>query len=247
MDSAPLSASISSKKEREDIFALFIKKKEMRFCEIEKALNVRSNHLSYHLEKLVSDDILKKEDDTYSLTRNAEGLIPFFAHITGKEQGPLSIMTAAVIHSGADGDKICLLRREKRPYKGYWGVIGGKLKLHESIRETALRETKEETGIDCEFDRLASVLHERVKEDDKVKHSFVIFFCKLKAKTTKLVHSEEGRLEWFSIKDLPKNIIPSDLLMIEELLDGDFCAKDIIIEEKDGELKDMEVEHGGRL
>lgn len=235
--------AIASKKEQQDIFALFIKNHQLKFSDIEKTMALRSNHLSYHLDKLVYDGVLTKRDDFYVLTQDGEAMIPFFSQITGKEQGPLSIITAAIIN----GEKICLLQREKRPYKGYWGLIGGKLKLSESIRETALREAKEETNLDCTFEKLVSVLHERVKEEDTVKHAFVIFFCKLAALATKTRSCDEGKLAWFELSNLPPNIIPSDRVMITELLHQDFCAKDVLIVEKDGQLTNMEVEHGGWL
>jgi ADP-ribose pyrophosphatase YjhB (NUDIX family) len=232
-----------SKKEREAIFDLFTKSRQLRFNEIEKQVGIRSNHLSYHLDKMLEDNILTKSGEVYKLTTEAEKMIPFFAHITGKESGPLSIITAAIINKG----KICLLKRAKRPYQGYWGLIGGKLKLEESIKGTALREAKEETGLDCQFNKISAVLHERVKEKGTVKHAFVIFLCKLTANDSKLKPTDEGEIDWFDLKKLPENIIPSDRIMIEKLLDGDFCSKDVIIDDADGVLKDMEVVEGGRL
>ena len=235
--------SVLAKKEREDIFGLFVKQQRLRFSEIGKQLKIRSNHLNYHLEKMIDASIIEKTDDHYHLTKNAEKMIPFFAQITGKEQGPLSIITAAILN----GNRICLLRREKRPYQGYWGMIGGKLRLSESIRETALREAKEETNLDCDFEKIAAVLHERVNDSDVIKHAFVIFLCRLTTDQTELKSTEEGELKWFDLSDLPEKIIPSDTVMIKELLDEDFCCKDVIIEDKDGHLVSMVVKDGGGL
>ena len=227
-----------NKKEREDIFALFVKNHKLKFNEIEKQMEIRSNHLSYHLNKLVEDDILVKEDEYYVLTKEAEKMIPFFAHITGKEQGPLSIVAAASVNK----NKICLLKREKRPYKGYWGVIGGKLQLPESLKDTALREAKEETNLDCSFDKVCAVIHERVVDDGLYKVALVIFLVKLTTDQTNFKADEEGELEWFDLDNLPEKIIPSDKLMITELLDKDFSYVSLIMEDKDGELVSMKVE-----
>lgn len=229
--------TILSKKEREDIFELFTKKHTMTFSEIERGLQIRSNHLSYHLDKMVKQGILEKANDLYQLTGEAEKLIPFFAHMVGKEQGPLSIVVCGIVNN----DKICLLRREKRPYKGYWGMIGGKLKLDESVKDTALREAKEETGLECSFDKVSAVLHERVKQESDTVHAFIIFLCLLKSEDEKLRYTEEGKAEWFKIDDLPEYIIPSDKFMIQELLENDMCFKDIEIMDSCGELKDMVI------
>lgn len=226
-----------SKKERENIFALFLRKRQMKFNEIEKELGVRSNHLSYHLAELIRDGVFEKEGENYKLTKEGEKLIPAFAHLTGKEEGPITIVASAVLNGG----RICLLKRNKRPYMGYWSIPGGKLKLSESVRDAALREVKEETGLDCRFDKVSSVLHERVKDEGMMKHAFVIFLCKLATEQTELKVSDEGGLEWFELSDLPKEMIPSDRLMVEELLDGDFSCKTVILEDKDGKLGKMKV------
>jgi len=226
------------REEREKIFELFIKKHKLRFSEIEKEIKIRSNHLNYHLKKMIEEDLLEKKDGNYKLTTEAEKIMPFFAHLTGKEQGPLTIIAAAIMKDG----KICLLKREKRPYKGYWGMIGGKVMMNETIKEATLREVKEETCLDCKFDKLVAVLNERVVENGEVKHAFNIFFCKVIAESDEFACSDEGELKWFSMNKLPSNIIPSDRLMIKDLLNKEFNFKEIVIEEKDAELIKMRVD-----
>ena len=227
-----------NKKEHKDIFSLFVRNHRLKFNEIEKNLDIRSNHLSYYLSKLVEDNILEKEDEYYILTKEAEKMIPFFAHITGKEQGPLSIVAAAIVNK----NKICLLKRAKRPYKGYWGAIGGKLQLQESLKETAIREAKEETNLDCKFDKVSAVIHERVIDSDIYKIALVIFLVKLTTDQTDFKADEEGDLEWFDLDNLPEKIIPSDKLMITELLNKDFSYVSLVMESKDGELISMNLE-----
>ena len=50
---------------------------------------------------------------------------------------------AAVIKN----DEILLVRRGIAPSKGLWGMPGGSVKLGESLKQVAERETTEETGI----------------------------------------------------------------------------------------------------
>jgi mutator protein MutT len=45
------------------------------------------------------------------------------------------------------GDKILLVRRAKPPGIGKWGFPGGHLDMGETVRECAVRELREETGI----------------------------------------------------------------------------------------------------
>ncbi|MBT3578149.1 NUDIX hydrolase [archaeon] len=232
-----------NKKERENIFEIFIKNKKMKFTEIEKMLDIRSNLLNYHLKIMIEEGLLGKEEEMYCLTKEGEKIIPFYAHLTNKEKGSLVICAVAIRRRG----EICLLKRNKRPYQGYWGMIGGKVRLEESIEETAVREALEETGLTCKFKKVASVLHERVKDSGTVKHSFIIFLCEVEAETDDLVETEEGEVKWFPINTLPENIIPSDRLMIEKLLKTRKSnIGKVMIEEVEDELKNLEYEEYGK-
>src|SRR5574341_301855 len=134
------------------IFELFVRSKRLRFSDIEKAVGIKSNTLTYHLNSMVKEGMLQKEDDEYMLSTHGEKLLPFFAHITQKITGGcLPVVLAAIVKD----NQILLLKRKRRPYQGYWGMPGGKLHLEESIQESAIREVKEETGLDCTFSHIA--------------------------------------------------------------------------------------------
>jgi 8-oxo-dGTP diphosphatase len=45
-------------------------------------------------------------------------------------------------------DKVLLVKRGREPRRGQWSLPGGKQKLGEIILETAVREVREETGLD---------------------------------------------------------------------------------------------------
>jgi len=221
-------------KEREQIFELFVKNEALQFREIEKSTNIPSNKLAYHLDELQKQGLLEKDENLYKVTKTAQSLLPKMAQITGKEQGPLTVIISAI----TKGNKILLMKREKRPYKGYWSMIGGKMKISESIQECAIREAKEETGLDTKFKSVKGVVHERVREDGTIKHGFVFFFTHVEPKTQALTATEEGQLDWFDIRNLENTqIIPSDKWMIETfLLNNKKGTHSVIMEEKDEKL-----------
>jgi 8-oxo-dGTP diphosphatase len=66
---------------------------------------------------------------------------------------PLVGVGAAVMK----GDMLLLIKRAKEPGKGLWSIPGGLVELGESVRETARRETMEETGIEVEVGELLGV------------------------------------------------------------------------------------------
>jgi ADP-ribose pyrophosphatase YjhB (NUDIX family) len=208
-------AVLMSKEEREKIIMLFAKVNTLSFSEIENATGLRSNHLVYFLKQLQEEALLQKSDDGYKITIAGQKLIPNMVHLTGKESPPLAVVIAMI----TDGDKICLLKREKRPFQGYWSLIGGKLKHSETIIEASVREAKEETGLDVELDHFCGFCHEHVKEKGEIKHSFLFMVCKMKVVGGKLKESDEGKVSWFDISSLrDEKVVQSDLWMVENML-----------------------------
>jgi len=55
------------------------------------------------------------------------------------------------------GDEFLLIRRGKPPRLGGWSIPGGRQELGETVRETAVREVMEETGVTIELLDLVGV------------------------------------------------------------------------------------------
>jgi 8-oxo-dGTP diphosphatase len=65
-------------------------------------------------------------------------------------------LTADIIIEYEDGS-IVLIKRKHDPYKGHWAIPGGILEGNETIEETAVREAKEETGLDVKLTGIVGV------------------------------------------------------------------------------------------
>lgn len=222
------------KKEREQIFKLFLENDKLKFNKIEKALKIRSNMVSYHLEKMQEEGLVEKKGFYYYLTKKAERYLPIIPHIIGKELSPLPAVLVALVNN----DKILLIKRRIRPYKDYWSLIGGKMLLEESFKEASKRLIKQKTGINAEFESINSVLHERVEGDEIIKHSFILFFTKMRTKEAKFKESEYGELKWFNISEVDKEkIIPSDLWLIKNKLNAKIDVRSAHMSENQGELE----------
>jgi 8-oxo-dGTP diphosphatase len=56
-----------------------------------------------------------------------------------------------------DGDRVLLVKRRFEPYRGAWVIPSGFIEYDEDVRETAVREIREETGLAVELDGLHAV------------------------------------------------------------------------------------------
>ena len=56
------------------------------------------------------------------------------------------------------GDDVLLIKRGREPLKGKWSIPGGKIDLGEAVRDAALRELREETGVEGRITRLIDVI-----------------------------------------------------------------------------------------
>jgi len=62
--------------------------------------------------------------------------------------GPRLSVLAVVTRVAARGQEVLLVRRANPPQPGHWGFPGGKVDWGEGVAQAAIRELKEETGID---------------------------------------------------------------------------------------------------
>lgn len=182
------------------ISGLFLYNSELKFNEIEKKLNVRSNKLAYHLKKLISQGILAKKEDIYSLAENSEPIVPYLS----EKKAALPVV---IIHIG-DKNSAFLIKREKRPYQNKVSLPAGRLILGESIEQATKRIMKEKYGIDARFRSLHSISLEHVKKGNKILHSFLLIFVSANSKNIRLTNIEKSR----------KNIIKSDYLLLKKHL-----------------------------
>lgn len=67
-----------------------------------------------------------------------------------------------------DAGRVLLIRRGKPPRQGQWSIPGGKQEWGETVRETAVREVLEETGLAISVGALIDVIDLRVPGDGPV-------------------------------------------------------------------------------
>ncbi len=117
-------------------------------------------------------------------------------------------------------NQILLSRRFQTGYMdGHYSVPAGHLDGNESVRQAAVRETREEVGLSIEPGNLifAGIFH-RLEGDERID-----FFVHVKEWEGELVNMEPGKCDgllWADVEDLPPNTIPYIRRAIENFRKG---------------------------
>ncbi|RLF16193.1 MAG: NUDIX hydrolase [Thermoprotei archaeon] len=72
------------------------------------------------------------------------------------ERGPVLTVDVVIKYRGG----YVLVKRLNEPFKGYWAIPGGIVEYGETVEEAAVREAKEETGLDVKLIGLVGVYSE---------------------------------------------------------------------------------------
>jgi len=80
-----------------------------------------------------------------------------------------------------EGDRVVLVHRGAEPMAGEWSIPGGLLELGETMRAGAVREAREETGLQVEAGEVLEVLDRIVPDaQGKIRYQYVLidFLCR---------------------------------------------------------------------
>ncbi|MBD3252389.1 hypothetical protein GF386_01515 [Candidatus Pacearchaeota archaeon] len=181
----------------QSILNLFLFHNKLKFSDIQKNLKTRSNKLAYHLKKLVDKQILIKQKDFYMTSDIFEYLIPY---ISDKK----AVLPVILIFIG-NSKKAFLFKRDKKPYRDYLSLPGGRLLIQESIKNAAKRIMREKFNIPVKINKIKSVSLEQVKKSNKILHSFLLIFISAES---------QKPIQLTDVKKNKSKIIPSDYELI---------------------------------
>lgn len=118
-----------------------------------------------------------------------------------------------------ENNEVLLQKRGTFPYK--WGLVGGITELGESLEETAIREAKEETGLDIkDLNLLGTTSGEKCYMEfpngDKAYFITIGYFTKSFSGVMKVDGLETEELRFFNYEDLPDNMPRSHRMMLDK-------------------------------
>lgn len=113
------------------------------------------------------------------------------------------------------GDDILLLKRAatKRIYPSYYNGLGGHIERDEDPLTSAIREIREETGLDVKNVRYCGSTHIDAGQDVGI----LLFIFVAEATSRDFQDSDEGKLEWLPLQQVLENGVEGDLPVVEDL------------------------------
>ena len=188
---------------------------------------LESEHMNYHLKKLLDYRLVEKRDEGYTLTdegKDYSNLLDDNIEIIEKQ--PKTSIIIQAVRKNKDGKIEHLLSKRKRqPYYGKVGRITGKVRYGEKIVEAAKRELLEETGLTAESFELKNIYHKLRHREDGTYVQDVIFYIFLVKdlsgnfleETDSQINMWKTREEVFAEEDTYADLVLSDNIDVDEL------------------------------
>jgi len=124
-----------------------------------------------------------------------------------------------------ESNQILLQKRGTYPFR--WGLVGGITELGESLEKTAIRETKEETGLNIkDLSLLGTTSGENCyihfPNGDKAYFITIGYITKSFSGELRIDDLETKELRFFSYEDLPENIPNSHRIFLDKYFKSEY-------------------------
>lgn len=98
--------------------------------------------------------------------------------------------------------KVLLVERGNEPFKGCWAIPGGFMNMDETAEQCAIRELKEETGLEVEVVRQIGT-YSKVDRDPRGRTISVAYLAVIDTEEDVRGQDDAAQAKWFPISDLP--------------------------------------------
>lgn len=178
--------------------------KEKTFAELQKASGLTSDHINFHIKRLIESGYVEhkpKSHGDYRLTvQGKEYANRMDTDSSQMEKQPK--LSVIIVVENEKGEFLCQ-QRLKQPFYGFWGHMTGKIRWGETILEAGARELKEETGLEADLS-LAGLYHKMDydQNNEMLEDKYLCLVYGRNPRGELLVDIEGHHNEWLSDQDL---------------------------------------------
>lgn len=185
------------------IIASLAQTSPQRFSQLQLP-EVPNNTFSYHLKKLLQSGYIELGKTGYVATRKALKTLQYDTPDNKRADAPVLISALYITN---DSGQVLLLRRNNRPFIGWYSVPSGLIHQGEHLEESAQRELLEKTTITATALHFAGVLDFRYLEQqskDLFIHSVAFVYTYHipgGGEQFANIQTRHGTLQWSDLKD----------------------------------------------
>ena len=124
------------------------------------------------------------------------------------------------------GNKAAFVLRQNTGWMdGQYDLPAGKVEPGETYRQAAVREAKEEAGVDIRPEDLTHLLTAHRSSQDMTWVDVVFEVRKWQGEPYNAEPSKHGALEWLDLDNLPENVAPPGRFRLEQIAAGHAYAE----------------------
>lgn len=127
-----------------------------------------------------------------------------------------AVTTDCVVFGKVGNDtKVLLIERGNEPYKGCWAFPGGFLNMDENAEQGALRELKEETGLDLKNIKQIGAFSD-VHRDPRSRVITIAYYAVTEISDV-CGSDDAAKAQWFSLNNIPPLAFDHDKILREAI------------------------------
>jgi len=126
---------------------------------------------------------------------------------------PRPAVTAdCIVFTNESTPKVLLIERGDEPFKGCWAFPGGFLNMDETTEQCAIRELKEETGLEVEKVKEVGT-YSKVDRDPRGRTITAAYLTVINSPCEVIGQDDAAKAQWFPLDALPKLAFDHDEIM----------------------------------
>ena len=103
-------------------------------------------------------------------------------------------------------DQVLLTLRKRAPEAGCWSIVGGKVDFLETLNQCAIREAREEAGVEVELLRLLCVTDHVLPSEGQHWVAPAYLGRIVKGEVHNCEPEKTQEVKWFPLAEVPKNL-----------------------------------------